>query len=136
MTVHSNQYGSAARTTRCLPSRKHPEHYFLTVPSMSQLCSNFRCATPKNYFVSGDWGSTPISGLPQGTGHLRFWEGSIPSLDSVGSNVPERDSGEVPRGDKMLYSGADPESDITEYDSVYEDSLEIGVVACSWEGRE
>ena len=29
--------------------------------------------------------------------------------------------GEVPRGDKMLYSGNDPESYITEYTLVYED---------------
>ena len=30
-------------------------------------------------------------------------------------------SGEVPRGDKMLFSGTDPESYITDYTSVYED---------------
>ena len=30
-------------------------------------------------------------------------------------------SGEVPRGEKMLYSGTDPESYITEYTLVYED---------------
>ena len=29
--------------------------------------------------------------------------------------------GEVPRGEKMLYSGTDPESYITEYTLVYED---------------
>jgi len=29
--------------------------------------------------------------------------------------------GEVPRGEKMLYSGTDPESYITEYTSVYEE---------------
>ena len=29
--------------------------------------------------------------------------------------------GEVPRGEKMLYSGTDPESYITEYNLVYED---------------
>jgi len=29
--------------------------------------------------------------------------------------------GEVPRGEKMLYSGTDPESYITEYALVYED---------------
>ena len=30
-------------------------------------------------------------------------------------------SGEVPRGEKMLYSGTDPESYITEYTLVYEE---------------
>ena len=30
-------------------------------------------------------------------------------------------SGEVPRGEKMLSSGTDPESHITEYAVVYED---------------
>jgi len=30
------------------------------------------------------------------------------------------DTGEVPRGEKMLYSGTDPESYITEYALVYE----------------
>ena len=30
--------------------------------------------------------------------------------------------GEVPRGEKMLYSGTDPESYVTEYTLVYEDS--------------
>jgi len=30
-------------------------------------------------------------------------------------------NGEVPRGEKMLYSGTDPESYITEYTLVYED---------------
>ena len=35
-------------------------------------------------------------------------------------------SGEVPRGEKMLYSGTDPESYITEYSLVYEDySLDL-----------
>ena len=33
-------------------------------------------------------------------------------------------SGEVPRGEKMLYSGTDPESYITECTLVYEDYLE------------
>ena len=33
----------------------------------------------------------------------------------------EVDSGEVPRGQKMLYPGTDPESYITEYTLVYED---------------
>ena len=32
-------------------------------------------------------------------------------------------SGEVPRGEKMLYSGADPELYITEYILAYEDKL-------------
>ena len=32
--------------------------------------------------------------------------------------------GEVPRGEKMLYSGTDPESYITEYTQVYEDNVE------------
>ena len=31
--------------------------------------------------------------------------------------------GEVPRGEKMLYSGTDPESYITEYTLVYEDKI-------------
>ena len=31
-------------------------------------------------------------------------------------------SGEVPRGEKMLYSGTDPESYTTEYTLVYEDN--------------
>jgi len=31
-------------------------------------------------------------------------------------------SGEVPRGEKMLYSGTDPEPYITEYTLVYEDN--------------
>ena len=31
------------------------------------------------------------------------------------------DSGEVPRGEKMLLPGTDPESHITKYTSVYED---------------
>jgi hypothetical protein len=31
------------------------------------------------------------------------------------------DSGEIPRGEKMLFSGTDPESKITEYTSVYEE---------------
>ena len=32
-------------------------------------------------------------------------------------------SGEVPRGEKMLYSGTDPESHITEYTFLCEDKL-------------
>jgi len=32
---------------------------------------------------------------------------------------------EVPRGEKMLYSGTDPESYITEYTLVYEDKYEF-----------
>jgi len=32
---------------------------------------------------------------------------------------------EVPRGEKMLYSGTDPESYITEYTLVYEDKTKI-----------
>jgi len=31
--------------------------------------------------------------------------------------------GEVPRGEKMLFSGPDPESDITEHTSIYEDQI-------------
>jgi len=31
--------------------------------------------------------------------------------------------GEVSRGEKMLYSGTDPESYITEYTSVYEENI-------------
>ena len=33
--------------------------------------------------------------------------------------------GEVPRGEKMLYSGTDPESYITEYTLVYEDQRQM-----------
>jgi len=33
--------------------------------------------------------------------------------------------GEVSRGEKMLYSGTDPESYITEYTLIYEDHLEV-----------
>jgi len=37
------------------------------------------------------------------------------------------DSGEVSRGERMLYSGADPESYITEYTLVYaDDRLRVG----------
>jgi len=32
-------------------------------------------------------------------------------------------NGEVPRGEKLLYSGTDPESNITEYTLVYEDTI-------------
>ena len=32
--------------------------------------------------------------------------------------------GEVPRGEKMLYSGTDPEPDITEYTLLYEENTE------------
>ena len=32
-------------------------------------------------------------------------------------------SGEVPRGEKMLYSGTDPESYITKHTLVYEDKI-------------
>ena len=38
--------------------------------------------------------------------------GVLPVIDS---------GGEVPRGEKMLYSGTDPESYITEYTLVYEE---------------
>jgi len=34
-------------------------------------------------------------------------------------------AGEVPRGEKMLYSGTDPESYITEYTLVYENKLSL-----------
>ena len=36
-------------------------------------------------------------------------------------SLPLIDSGEVSRGEKMLYSGTDPESYITEYTLVYDD---------------
>ena len=45
---------------------------------------------------------------------------------TFGTHLPTRDrlrevSGEVPRGEKMLCSGTDPESYITEYTLVYEE---------------
>ena len=46
-------------------------------------------------------------------------------------------SGEVSRGEKMLYSGTDPESYITEYTLVYEDKVQrVGsrVQGCRVEG--
>ena len=54
--------------------------------------------------------------------------GLLPTLKILTPNVEKVDledecqcaSGEVPRGEKMLYSGTDPESYITEYTSVYE----------------
>ena len=42
-----------------------------------------------------------------------FWFGLLGLIDTVGS-------GEVSRGEKMLESGTDPESYITEYTLVYE----------------
>ena len=45
--------------------------------------------------------------------------------------------GEVPRGEKMLYSGTDPESYITEYTLVYEDDrLRIGWTESEWYSTE
>ena len=38
-----------------------------------------------------------------------------------------RVAGEVSRGEKMLYSGTDPESNITEYTTVYKDDTAGGV---------
>jgi len=37
---------------------------------------------------------------------------------------PDRLRGEVSRGEKMLFSGTDPESYITEYTLVYEDDMQ------------
>jgi len=45
---------------------------------------------------------------------MRIFSSSFPVIDSG--------LGEVPRGEKMLYLGTDPESYITEYTLVYEDS--------------
>jgi len=39
----------------------------------------------------------------------------------VGRKVFVEASGDVPRGENMLYSGTDPESSITEYTLVYKD---------------
>jgi len=41
-------------------------------------------------------------------------------------------SGEVPRGEKMLYSGTDPETYITEYTLVYKDFAILGVGFVLW----
>jgi len=43
-------------------------------------------------------------------------------------------SGEVPRGDNMLYSGTDPESYITEYTLVYE--AKVGTITPGPDGGE
>jgi len=46
-------------------------------------------------------------------------------------------SGEVPRGEKMLYSGTDPESYIAEYTLVYEEKVDISSPrACHTAGYE
>ena len=49
------------------------------------------------------------------------WEGVKSSLPPP-LTQEAKDSGEVSRGEKMLYSGTDPESYITEYTFVYEDA--------------
>jgi len=49
----------------------------------------------------------------------------VPALDRL------RLGSLFPRGEKMLYSGADPESYITEYTLVYEDNLVLLVLYCS-----
>ena len=55
--------------------------------------------------------------------NLTFWfRGTNPStLARKRPGLAVLGAGEVSRGEKMLYSGTDPESYITEYSLVYED---------------
>jgi len=58
----------------------------------------------------------------------KAWRKQAVAWEGVKSSLPPpltqeaKDSGEVSRGEKMLYSGTDPESYITEYTFVYEDA--------------
>jgi len=64
------------------------------------------------------WDSSQELNVPKSNGKVGI---KNDSGNSPSSTCKTEASGEVPRGEKMLYPGTDPESYISEYTLVYED---------------
>jgi len=61
--------------------------------------------------------------------HKCFARGTLSKVHpATNPETLSSDSGEVPRGEKMLYSGTDPESYITDHTLVYEDQTQFALL--------